>query len=170
MILLVALFALLSAVILWLVFVPVYMVVNTRAGIYSVSQTGTFAVSLHPGQIPLLHVNIFGFRVQQGGEKKTLEKAPVTRKRKRTSKKKSLDAWLFLIDGIMRGFKCKKIECTIDSGDVVLNAQLVPIMMLMSNSLVRMSVNFRNENEVNLVLLCRLNKILWTIIRFLTKK
>lgn len=165
--------AILAVLILWIVFVPVYIIMNTRKEFYSIHQAGTFRISLHPNQREFLKVRVLGFTIprstNQTVKKKALNEGKVIHKGKRR-KRKSFAAWQFLFRGILESFECKRLNCTVDSGDVVLNAQLVPLMVAMNRGVVQMSVNFRGESDMDLIILCRTNKVIWTVIRFLTKK
>jgi hypothetical protein len=168
MIFLITPFALLIILILWIVFVPVYLKINTNLDRYYVGQYGTVSISFHPGADSPLRLSIFGLDVKSTKGKAT--KKALVEKRKRRPIRKSPEAWLYLFNGVFNGFKLKRLVCAMDFDDVVLNAQLIPVALFMSRGSVHVNVNFHQEYFLDLLVQVRPNKILWTFIRFLTKK
>jgi hypothetical protein len=68
--------ALLAVLILWIVFMPVYIIVNTRRGVYSIHQALTFRISLHPGQQEFLKAHAFGFAIPRDQDQTLKKKRP----------------------------------------------------------------------------------------------
>lgn len=164
-----ALFAILSAFILWIVFVPVYLRINTDLKQYDVSQAGTMTISFHPWQTPFMKMRILGFRVNTG-EKKAASPQVSPKKDSEWGIKRSPSAWRYLARGILHSFRLRRLECNVDLDDVVLNAKAVPVLMLLNRGVVNVSTNFQDRCFMFLVMEGRFSKLLWTLIRFYTKK
>ena len=172
MVVLYILLILVLSLLLWVIFVPVYLRINTALDLYEISQEGTMQVSLQPGATPPWNMRIFGFRVPfNESEKqpaKTAEKAPA--KKKKAKFKRSPAAWKYMLKGAFRSITLKRFICTVDLDNVVLSAQLVPLLMLLNQWPVNISTNLNREYHLDLEIKAQLNKLIWTFIRFLTKK
>ena len=168
MILLVLLIILIG-LILWIVFMPVHLKVNTDLSQYEVSQTGTLRIVFHPWQRPAVSMWIFGFRINTDRNEKMKDRIARYEKKKRTIKR-SPSAWLYLLQGIYHSFRLKTFVCAVDLDDVVMNAKLVPVVLLLNRGMVSLSTNFTNRNFIYLNLQLKVNKLLWTTFRFYTKK
>jgi hypothetical protein len=161
------LLVLLLLLILWVLFTPVYIRVNTDLDEYEIIQAGTMKVAFHPGRTLAIEVRIFGFGVPIGKGEKTTG-PPEKKKRKRPGKRSSA-AWRFLMRGIYRSFTLRRFVCTVDLDDVVMAAKLVPIILLLNRGAVSFHTNYSNRNFLLLEIEGRLNTLLWTFIRFFTK-
>lgn len=157
--------------ILWVILVPVYVSVDTHCNRYEVNQKGIASIALHPGRMPLLKMRILGVAITRPlkiKRKKQRPESPVSSKKR--GLKRSLASWLYLMKGAFRSFRIIKLKATIDFDDVVCNAQLVPVMLLLSRGNVDVSTNFIRQNYLILLIEWRPYKLLWTWITFLTKK
>lgn len=173
MIILLTILLIVISLIGWIVFVPVYLRINTNINQYELSQSGTISMALHPGEIPFFTMCIFGISVPVSTSKKPQrrkESVKSGRKKGRSFIKRSPQTWLYLIEGIVKSIKLKRLACTMDFMDVVLNAQLVPVMLLISRGPVQLSTNFTGQYYLHLEACAKINSVLWTFIRFLTKK
>lgn len=162
------LLAILLALILWVVFVPVYMNVDTDKKKYVIRQTGTLNMSFHPGQQPLFEIRAFGINIPI--TKKIAQEEEKPEKPKKKNKTRSFKTWIFLVKGMAGCFNLNRLVCTFDTNDVVLNAQLVPIIQLLSHRGVHFSMNFNNRNYLSLEVEGHINKMIWVFIRFLFKQ
>lgn len=151
----------------WIVFVPLHVTIDTTRDRYEFSQTGTFTFSIRPFTKPSSHLLVFGFPINL---KQTKErKVPKETKLSKPRTKKSLAAWLFLIGKIPSCIKVRHLRCTIDFNDVVLNAQLVPILYFISAGSVNVTTNFTGQYYLKLMVDIKLNRLLWTFVKFSTK-
>jgi hypothetical protein len=163
------LLALPVALILWIVFMPVYIKVNTDEDLYTISQVGTVSFSYYPNEMGLIKFRVFGFAINLTGRPIPKEARLPVRKRKKHFAK-SVDSWVYLLNGIVRSLYLKRLRCSIDFDDVILNAQLVPVLFFVSRGPLNLNINFRKEYCLDLLIQVRISRMLWTIIRFLTKK
>jgi hypothetical protein len=167
--LIIGLLSFISVLIVWMLFVPVHLWINTDLNRYEFSQPGILTISLQPGKIPFYKIKILGLKIQTSDHAKVSTAKP-NEKKGRAGIKRSFKTWMFLFKGVLNSFRVKRFILNIDVGDVVLNAQLIPILLLMSRGPVSMNTNFNGRNYLDLEVEGRLNKVLWTFIRFLTKK
>ncbi|MBL6448408.1 hypothetical protein JMN32_18995 [Fulvivirga sp. 29W222] len=158
---------------LWIVFTPLYVRVDTTLGLYEIHQAGTINMSLHPGEDEWWQVRVFGVRVRvKASEKPKKAKTPKKqgKGKKKSRFKRSASAWRCLVSGVVRSITLQQFACSVDLDNVVLNAQLVPVLMLVNRGPVSIHTNFNDQYYLQLRVKARLNRLIWTFIRFLTKK
>ena len=157
------------ALLLWIIFTPVYVRVDTTMDLYEVSQAGTIRMSLHPGEDALFRMRVFGLQVPVKASGKS-KKKPGEREKKKSRFKRSASAWRYMVGGVLRSITLQRLACSVDLDNVVLNAQLVPVLMLVNRGPVSINTNLSGQYYLQLQVRARLNRLLWTFIRFLTKK
>ncbi|WP_158858863.1 hypothetical protein [Lunatibacter salilacus] len=158
---------LILGLIIWIIFKPIYLIVDTQNNKYTFSQVGTFHLSYSPVQRPRFKVKFFGITIPNSEKS---EKKPVRKKNRKPFIKRSLSSWIFLIKGLLKSFRVKKLVGTADLDDVVLNSQLFAIYPFVNQGPVQLTTNFNNTYFLDLIIEARLNKMLYTFIIFLTKK
>lgn len=164
--------AILVIVLLWILFTPVRLFIDTDSSRYELVQRGVFFMAVHPGEKFTLDLRIFGISLpnsEKSSEKRKPEKK-VTLKKKPAGLKRSLRAWRFLVKEVIKSFQVNNLIIDIDTDDVALNAQLVPVALLASHYPVQVSTNFCGRVYLHMEVIARLNKLLWIFIRFLIKK
>lgn len=149
---------------IWTIFMPVYLNIDTRKNLYMLSQVGTFHLSFYPGEKPLFKVKVFGILIPQS---KTSKKSNEKRK---PFLKRSIHAWIFLIKGMFKSFKIKRLVGTVDLDDVVLHSQFYAMAPFINQGNIQVTSNLDNNYYLNLIIEGRLNKMLYTFMLFLTKK
>lgn len=156
----------------WILFVPVSILVNTDADHYRISQPGVFSLEAHFHPEFTWEVRMLGIRLDLTGSNKKykLTKKVTPQVEKHKTKKKSKEAWLLLIRGMVKSFHLTTFHLTIDTGDVVLNAKLIPVMYMISRGPVSLATNFHGRVYLYVNAEARLYRIIWTLIQFLTKK
>jgi hypothetical protein len=163
----VALFVVLLLPVLWLVYVPVDIKIDTRSNRYAITQYGTMNVSFHPGDTRWISIKVFGFPIDTRSVKPAEEKRSVAGKtHKKRRRSKSPNAFTTLLRGLLRSVTCKRFVCSVDTEDVVLNAQLFPLMYFASHGPIRVAVNFEHSCYVDLWLRVRTHRLLWTLVKF----
>ena len=169
MVLILAIVALLTAFLLWMLLTPVILTIDTDRGRYELAQKGIFRATFHPLEVPWFRIRVMGFRIetyrQQNGSDKDKEKKSLVVKSKRSRR-----SWMILLKGVYRSITVRNLIASVDIDDVVLNAQLVPIMLLVSHGPIRLSTNFEKRNFIYVVVQLRLNRLIWPVVRFFTKK
>ena len=92
-------------ILLWVVFVPVTVVIDTDLSKYEIAQWGTIRVSFHPDRVRKISITVLGFTVQprRNEAAKRTEKLEKRKSKKGSSRSsKSLSAWWYLVRGIHR--------------------------------------------------------------------
>jgi len=152
--------------------IPVSLYIDTDQGRYEVFQRPAFrffAIIKNGTIVPQLQ--IAGINVPlQSKRKRPIKKAPKKSKDKKSTFRRSVSAWRFLIERSLKSFAIKHAVVDLDTDNVVLNAQLVPLFLLASQGPVRLSTNFNGRVYFHLEVRNRPAKILWIFLRFLTKK
>lgn len=163
-------FAILVVPVLWIIFLPVNIRVNTTRGLYNISQPGTISVSFRPQESPTVNFRVLGWPIDIRFNKKTNEPDKKGRKQIRSKRMKSFSAWRHLFSGVIKSFRCRRFICRVDFDDVVLNAQVFPIAYLASRGPVVLDINFGKRYHLDLWIQLRVYRMLWTFVRFsLTK-
>lgn len=157
------------ALVLWIVFVPIHLRVDTSTNLYELNQKGTICMSLHPGEKRLLKIWVLGFPITASGKPKS-EKKKEERKRSKPFLKRSFSTWLFLLKGMIKSIRIKRLICAVDFNDFVLNSQLSSILFLFNRGPVCITINFNRYYYFNLEMEGKLHKLIWAFILFLTKK
>lgn len=152
----------------WILFTPVKLIVDTDQDQYGIFQQGTVSVSFHP-RTKKFEMSVLGIRMS--GKKKPAKKdQPYSKAKKKRIVKKSPGAWIFLLKRAIKSMSIVNLKVNIDTGDVVLNAQLVPILFCASRGPVYLITNFNGHVYVHLEAKAKLNILAWAFIQFLTKK
>jgi hypothetical protein len=154
-------------IISWVLFVPLVIDVDTDHFVYRIYQRGSFAFSLSPEFQPQL--KLLGFRVPIKSQR---EKEKKVKGVKEKSKKKSNYFNRYLTPFIKRIFKSiqfKKFWIDMDTDDVVLNSQLVPVFFFMNHGPVQLNVNYSGRMSVQIIAQIRINEIVWAFLIFITK-
>ncbi len=168
MIILVIILSLILLILAWIVLVPLILKIDTTKGQYEVGQLVTFRFSLHPYDDALFKLRLFGFRVDL--KQKPAKKESQHKKRGKTKPEKSFHAWRSLIKEIPTGFRLRYLYGSIDFDDVVLNAKMVPVMIILNRGPVHVNTNFTGQSFLQLRLDIKIYMLLWILFKFLTKK
>lgn len=169
MVILFILLTVITALILWVVLTPLHVTVNTDLGQYHISQAGILKMAFHPWQRPPVRMWLLGFRVNIVSKERTVP--PTTgRRKKKAAIERPLSSWVYLFRGIYNSFKLKKLVCAIDLDNPVMNAKLIPFILLLNRGVVSLNTNFVNRNFLYLKMHVSVGRILWTTFRFYTKR
>ena len=151
---------------------PVSLYVDTDQGRYEVFQTPVFrfcVVIKNDTIIP--RMRLVGINVPlQSKSKTTHAKKTDKNPKKKSVLKKSVSAWRFLVGKLLRSFDIEQAIVDVDTDNVVLNAQLVPVCFWASHGPVQLNTNFNGRVYFHLEARNRPARILWIFFQFLTKK
>ena len=75
-----------------------------------------------------------------------------------------------LVWPVMKTFQLEILKVDMDTDNYVLNAQLIPFFVWISNDKIRLSVNFEGKASLYLLITNRLVKIVPVVIRYLLFK
>ncbi|OEK01017.1 hypothetical protein BFP97_05610 [Roseivirga sp. 4D4] len=154
-------------VVIWVLVKPIVIICDSHSNTYQVFQKGTFSFSVLTGELITTELRILGRRVRTDSNEKKKRK-----KSKKKDGKRKVRHPIKLFKRCMRAFKVKKLLIDVDTGDVVLNAKLVPIGYFLTNAERHRSVHFNFEGITTLKLEAhiRLHVILIALIQQLFKR
>jgi hypothetical protein len=151
--------------------IPVSLYIDTDQGRYEVFQKPAFRFfAIIKNETVILQLQIVGINVPLQSKRKSAIKKERKKSKSKSTFRRSVSAWRFLIERSLKSFEVKKVIVDLDTDDVILNAQLVPVLLLASQGAVQLSTNFNGRVYFHLDIKNRPGKILWIFLRFLTKK
>ena len=164
-------FAILLILLVGFLVVPISLYIDTDQGRYEISQRPAFrffAIMKNDTIVP--QMQIAGMNVPLQSKRKLPSKKERKKSRGKTTFRRSVSAWRFLIERSLKSFAIKQAVVDLDTDNVVLNAQLVPLFLWASQGPIQLSTNFNGRVYFHLEVRSRPAKILWIFLRFLTKK
>ncbi len=158
---------LILAMCLWIIFVPLFIDINSQREQYCIYQPGTFSIHLYPARKAPWSIKVLGFMIKPANKVRQQEPTPNKRK---TSARKSPHAWRYLATGVANSIHIRRVILDVDLNDVVLHAQMIPVLQLVNNQNVMLHTNLANRLLVDISVVVRLYRLLWTFILFSIKK
>ena len=150
---------------------PVSLYVDTDRGRYEIFQRPAFKFfAMIKNETIVPQLQIAGINVPLQSKGKTTIKNDRKKSKSKTTFRRSASAWRFLIERSLKSFEVKQIIVDLDTDNVILNAQLVPVLLLASHGPVQLSANFNGRVYFHLEVKNRPAKILWIFLQFLIKK
>jgi hypothetical protein len=160
-----ALVVLMLLIVLWVLFTPVLLYADTDEGCYEIRQRGVFQASAHytgglQWQWKILGIPV---RVASREPERIARPRPV---RKPVSK--PAEAWVAFVRRVFRSVTLTRFQLDIDTGDVVLNAHLIPLFCVVQRRHFRITTNFTGRTYAHVELKAHPHKLLWAFFKFLT--
>lgn len=153
---------LLLAILVWLLFSPIRLKIDTRESAYLCSWLGIGRVQLLPVtddlviqlQIWFWKKNFYPLRPNP-----QKEKPKETRKKK---KKRKMNFQKYKRKGLrlVRSFRVKAFRLNLDTDDYLQNSYLYPFFHLLSNNNRQLTINYRGETELLLIVENRVARML----------
>jgi len=139
---LIALLFLLLIGVVYLLFIPIVICVNTRESLYYLDLKGLFKASLkkHPKDIIQIKFQLLFYHFYYYPLK--MRRAPVFKKKIENLDFKSVK-W---VKGLIKSFKIKELQISIDTGDYILNAKLFPLVAILNTTYGDYDINFKGKN------------------------
>ncbi len=151
---------------LWVLFTPVIILINSESKAYQVRQKGTLAIDLVPEEGFKFRFKVMGMSVNTDDQKK--------RKKKKARKKRKwkIKQPMKLLRKCMKALTIKVLNVELDTDDVVLNAKLVPLAYFLSNESQNRHIHINFEGRLFIYLLAelRLHLILLAFVKHLLKR
>ena len=144
----------LLGLLLWLVFAPLDVYINTPQRDYRIRYWGILSMAAlpDPDEILILKFRIFfipfkmyPFRPSKKKDEHKIQKHPAKKSSKRFTKLSPKKAWRML-----RTFKVLNFKLELDTGDPVQNAKLFPLFALLDFRFGGFGINFNDHNELQL--------------------
>jgi hypothetical protein len=151
--------SILFLLLLWVVFTPLIIKIDTTSNIYELRLFGLLRVWLSLDNDIILHIKtlVYQFRLDVLKMKLQRSKKKVVHSNKKKSGSYALG--LDRILTIIKSFRITKLELSLDTHDFALNAQLVPLCQLVNNRSLQISVNFMGRTYCQL----ELRNTLWRL-------
>ena len=166
-------FGILILLIAWILIMPFYLQVDTENGRYRTGLRGLLKVIFLPEeaafelQWPLYHHKI---HPRFGDEPKPKKKKAQKLQKKSSKFPLSFKQSLKLARELIQTFKVRRFNMNLDTGDYTTNAQLVPVMWLLSGETAHFSTNYVGISSLDLLLENRLIRIVGPVLKYLVFK
>ena len=152
--------------IFWVLFAPVILLVNTDTGKYSLRVPGLFELALiSDEELPLLRLRILfiSFRIDPlryaGNRTEKISGVIGTGVRNLATRMKSFNEFI-------KSFRIRILYVDIDTGDIVWNSFMVPVLMAIRTRKYQLYVNNEERYSLKLDLRNRLANLLWIGIKY----
>ncbi|REE79888.1 hypothetical protein BX611_2787 [Lutibacter oceani] len=142
-------FVLLLLFIVYLLWMPIVLCINTNTNKYFIQFLGLAKASIEGDKKEILKLKLnvlfFNFYFYPLKLKSIKQKGTVkTKKNTKTNKIGNLKKGI----RILKSFKVKKIVVEIDTGDCIMNAKLYPVFALLNYNFGNFRINFEGRNQM----------------------
>lgn len=155
------------ALLLWILFVPVSLFLDTDTNRYYLVLPGIFKAVVVPST-EIFHIRVWiffiPFRFNPFKDKTGRRKGKYKKPSKKWRLKKFAEGRQIISDAV-RSIRIRKLLLDIDTDDFMLNAWLVPAFSMVNSRDIQMRVNFEGTSSLFLDLRTRLGNLLWIVIR-----
>ncbi|MCW5517982.1 hypothetical protein [Muriicola sp. Z0-33] len=160
-------FILLFFFVLYILFVPIELFIDTRGNNYYLQLKGLAKVQIEGHQDEVLRIKLMAFfmrfyfyplRKWNTTKKKGQKKEIAKKKRKYLDLKKGLR--------LLRSFKVKRLLIEMDTGDCISNAKLYPVFAFLDYHVGEFYINFEGRNRLAIHLQNRPIRIIKSFINF----
>jgi hypothetical protein len=155
-------------VLIWIIFTPVRFTLDSHPAKCEIKQTGTFTMMANYDDGLNFRLRVFGIAVHIAPRERPPKTKAKLKEGKKSGLKKSKEAWFAFIRNLANSLSCKKFYLDIDTDNVVLNAQLIPLALFAQSKGVHLSTNFSGRVYAQVEVHAHPNKILWAYFKFLT--
>jgi len=157
---------------LWILFAPVIIRVDSDNQRYSLSLPGIFKALVVPDD-ELFYIRIWvlfiPFKVYPFG--RTIQKREGKAKKKKKKRKRNfpklMRVRLMALKELAGSFRLKKMRLNLDTDDFILNSQLVPVFTTINNQDVNLTVNYEGDISLFMVLKNRIASLLWIGMKYI---
>jgi hypothetical protein len=142
------------------------MKVNTESADYSVRLPGIFKASVIQDESEIymkIRILFIPFKIRPSGFAGWEPREKPKRKRISTG---VLKYQIMALKDLIRSFRLRMLHINVDTEDFILNANLIPVLMLTNTAQISLNVNFMDENSLIMDLRNRLANFLWTGIKY----
>ncbi len=159
-------YGLIAAPILWMLFTPIVLIIDTTQGVYKVRWKGiaSFEMSIQKDE-PILQLRIW-FWKKDFHLLESLSKSRKPDSEKKTEKRKPRKKrnWRRLGLRLVRSFQVRQFAIKLDTDDYVLNSYLYPIFHLLNSKSLHLGINYQGESSLQLQIENRLIRLLKAIL------
>ncbi len=162
----------LALFLLWILFAPLIIRVDSDNQRYSLSLPGIFKAIVVPDDT-LFHIRLWvlfiPFRMDPLGKTMRRVEGPGRRDQKkgRRNISKLMRARIIALKEVTRSFKLKKLSLNLDTDDFILNSHLVPVFTTINYRDVNLTINYEGEISLFMVLTNRIASLLWIGMKYI---
>jgi hypothetical protein len=157
--------------IVWILVVPIRLDADSDLGRCRISQPGTLTFTASVDEKIHFDASIFGISLPVNRRTATPNRAKKQRViSKKEERSKSTYAYFFLVRKLIHSFQVNVFSMDIDTDDVIVNAQLIPVFLWLNKDHVNLTTNNVGRVYFHLNLQCRVITIVGTFIQFMFKK
>lgn len=158
---------LLFLLILYILFMPINLCINTNSNQYYIQLKGLAKASIEGHEKELLRIELkvyflkfYFYPFKKNVTKKQKKEVEVSKKKKRRSfgVRKGMS--------VLKTFKVKRFLLDIDSGNCIFNAKLYPLFMFLNHNIGGFNINFQGRNQLVLDIQNRPIRIIKSFINF----
>jgi hypothetical protein len=147
-----------------ILFVPLKIVLNTQQKEYFVILPGYLRADLLIESLQnirfRLRIFFISFYIEPGKSRLKSKSKNNDRKQKKRIKKP-----LILFRNQLKNLNIQRLYASVDTGNFPLNAQLISLATQLNGEKVNININFENRNELDVCIVTRLYKLLFTTIK-----
>ena len=174
MVVLFIILSLIGGFILWLIFSPFYIKVNTEYNQYQLTMPAVFKLYYQQNESPGIKIKFLFFTFSpefKKNKKQNDNDRPIRTKNAKKKQKRALSPRIVaeLVKKIFKSFKINRLQATIDTGDYTLNSHLIPIVLLAGID-DKININYYNINHADLEIRGNLYKFLYLGMWFIIKR
>ena len=161
------LIAVITVTLLWILFGPVILFVNTEDKRYSLVLPGIFRASAVPSDdLFFIRGSVFFIPYRFSPFKRKKRKGQERREKPLREKRgfKPLEG-INMGRNFLHAFRIRKLHLDIDTDDFTLNAQLIPVFSAVNSENIRLQANFEGKASILLDLRTRLGALMWAFIK-----
>lgn len=159
-------FILFLLLVLYILFVPIDLIIDTSTDQYYVQLKGLAKIQLEGDKEEVLRIKLITFFMKfyyyplrnHSTSKKKKQREVVKKKRKGLSLKKGLR--------LLRSFKVKRLLVELDTGNFITNAKLYPVFAILNHHVGAFHINFEGRNRMALHIRNRPISIIKSFINF----
>lgn len=146
-------FILILVLLIYLLFTPILLFVDTSTNQYYITLKGLAKASLekHSEELIRIKLTIIFFKYYFYPLKSIREsikiKKPIKRKKRKEKKMKQKFSFNKMVQ-LLKSFKVKKLLVNLDTNDCITNAKLYPLFALLNNYVGTFSINFQGRNQM----------------------
>lgn len=157
---------LIVAPILWILFTPIVLQIDTLRGLYWVQWRGIASLRFNiQDDEPILSLRVWfwkkDFRLLASLSKSRKPNAEKKAKKRKARKKRN---WKRLGLRLLQSFKVTEFDLKLDTDDYVLNSYLYPVFHLLNSKSLQISINYQGESSLQLQIENRLIRLLKVVL------
>ena len=157
---------------LWFLFAPLIIRVDSDNQRYSLSLPGIFKALVVPDD-DLFHIRLWvlfiPIKIDPLGRSMQRVEKPGKKKKRNRDISKLMRARLLALKELIRSFRLKKLKLNLDTDDFILNSQLVPVFTTINNQDLNLTVNFEGDISLFMVIKNRIASLLWIGMKYMSR-